>query len=232
MSAPTEPESPEEPPESLAGTVVKGVGLAGSGFALTQLITFATYLVLARLVTPSDFGEFAAATVVVGVGTLVAESGMLAALCSTAETLEEAMNSAFIATSRAVWCSPCSLSSALRWSGALHNHHITEVAAVMSGTMLLRLATVVPDSWLQRRFSFFRRVIVDPLGAAAFAAGTIIPAVTGMGVWRSYRHVCTDGYQRAGVVGARQLASRPRLATVKMSAQTGTLRPPRRGSSR
>src|SRR3954465_11253336 len=88
----------EPPPESLTSRVVRGVGLSGSGYLLTQLITLATYVVLARLATPGDFGDWAAATVVVGVGLLFTESGMLAALIQRRSRIQEAANTALIAT--------------------------------------------------------------------------------------------------------------------------------------
>jgi PST family polysaccharide transporter len=91
------------------------------------------------------------------------------------------------------------------------------VAAVMSGWMLLRLATIVPDASLQRRFSFFRRVIVDPLGVIAFAAGSIIAAAAGMGVWALI--IGTYAQATVNVLAAWALAGwrpHPRLASIGM----------------
>lgn len=56
---------PEIEPTNLSETVVRGVGLAGAGYVLAQAITLGFYLVLSRLATPSDFGEFAAGGLVV-----------------------------------------------------------------------------------------------------------------------------------------------------------------------
>ena len=216
MSSPVEGPAAEQPPDSLTGVVVKGVSLAGSGFVLTQLITFATYLVLARLVSPADFGVFAAGTIVVGVGTLIGESGMLAALIQSRENLEQAFNSAFLATlAGGTALTALALAAAPVIGLFFHSHEAALVAAVMSGWMLLRLATVVPDALLQRRFSFFRRVIVDPLGAVAFAAGTIIAAAAGMGVWALA--IGTYAQATVNVVAGWALSGwrpRPRLATI------------------
>src|SRR5215211_3526364 len=88
----------EPPAESLTNRVLGGVGLSGSGFLLTQLITLGTYLVLARLATPQDFGDWAAATVLVAVGVLFTESGMQAALIQRRGPIEEAANTALLAT--------------------------------------------------------------------------------------------------------------------------------------
>ena len=75
--------------KDLTGTVVRGTALAGIGYALSQILTLASYLVLARLVTPSEFGLFTAGLVMVGLARLYTESGMLAALVYRRDRLEE-----------------------------------------------------------------------------------------------------------------------------------------------
>src|SRR5918996_149876 len=89
---------PETEPSSLTGTVIRGVGLAGAGYVLTQVLTLVAYLVLARLATPEDFGQFAAATILVSVGLLFTESGMMAALIHRRDRIDEAASTATVAT--------------------------------------------------------------------------------------------------------------------------------------
>ena len=208
----------DEHPGGLARVVARGARFAGAGYVALQTITFGTYLVLAKLMVPSDFGEFAAATIVVGLGMLVGESGMLAALIQRRDGLDEALNSAFLATlAGGLLLSLLALAVAPVIGLVFHSEKTGVVAAAMSGWMLLRLATVVPDAFLQRRFSFVRRVIVDPLGGVAFAVGTILPAASGMGVWA----LVIGTYAQAGtnVAAAWALAGwrpKPRRATVRM----------------
>jgi O-antigen/teichoic acid export membrane protein len=218
MTSPGVPSDIEQPPDSMSGAVVRGVGLAGIGYVLSQIISFATYLALAKLATPADFGQFAAGTIVVGVGMTLSESGMLAALIQRKDRLEEALNSAFLATLiGGVVFSLLALAAAPIIGFFFHSHEVGIVAAVMSGWMLLRLATIIPDASLQRRFSFFRRVIVDPLGVIAFAAGSIVAAAAGMGVWALI--IGTYAQASVNVVAAWALAGwrpQPRLATIAM----------------
>jgi O-antigen/teichoic acid export membrane protein len=183
LSEHAEPSDAQHP--GLAGVVMRGVGLAGAGYGITQFVTFVTYLVLAKLISPATFGTFAAASTVVGVGTVVGESGMLAALIHRREDgLDEALNSALLATiSSGVLLSLLALATAPLVASFFHNHQAGTVAAVMSGWVFLRLLTIVPDAYLQRHFSFFRRVVADPLAVIAFSAGAIIAAASGMGVW-------------------------------------------------
>ncbi len=208
----------EPPPASLTGTVARGIGLSGMGYVLSQMLTFATYFVLAKLADPADFGHFAAGTVVVGVGTLVGESGMLAALIQRRDNLEEAFNSALLATlAGGVVLSLLALAAAPLVALFFHSHETGVVAAVMSGWMFLRLAAVVPDAMLQRRFSFRRRVIIDPLSTVAFAAGAIPAAAAGLGVWALA--IGTYASALVNVIAAWVFAGwrpRPRLASIAM----------------
>lgn len=171
-------------PHSLTGIVARGIGLSGAGYVFSQLLTFAAYLALAKLASPAAFGHFAAGTIVVGVGFLVGESGMLSALIQRRGDLEEALNSAFLANlAGGLVLTILSLAAAPLIALFFHSHTTGVVAAVMSGWMFLRVTAVVPDALLQRRFSFMRRVVIDPLATLAFAAGAIPAAVAGLEVW-------------------------------------------------
>src|SRR5436190_9308355 len=67
-------------PAELTRTVVRGVGVSAVGYGIAQALTFAFYVALAHLANPRDFGQLAAGSILVGVGMLFVESGMLAAL--------------------------------------------------------------------------------------------------------------------------------------------------------
>ena len=84
-----------EAPESLTRTTVRGISLAGAGYIVSQALNFLAYLVLVRLLTPRDFGLYAAGTLITGIGGLFAESGMLAALIKREDRLDEAASTAF-----------------------------------------------------------------------------------------------------------------------------------------
>jgi O-antigen/teichoic acid export membrane protein len=177
-------EGAEPSPESLSGVVTRGAGLAGIGYVLAQLLTFGAYLVLARLATPADFGRFAAAAIVVNAGSVLGESGIEAALQRRSGNLEEAANSAFLATVLGgLGLTLFALAAAPLIGLFFHSHETGVVAAVLSGWMLLRLLAIVPDALLMRSFSFARRVFIDPLSTVFFAAGAIPAAAAGLGVW-------------------------------------------------
>ena len=169
---------------SLGRTVRRGIGLAGAGHLVTQGITFASYVVLARILVPADFGRFAAGSILVGFGMLFVDSGMLAALVSRRERIEEAANTALLATiAGGVALGLVGLAASPLIALYFRSREIGFVAAAMSASFILRQATIVPNAILQRNLSFFRRVVCEPAAACAFGATAIAASSTGMGMW-------------------------------------------------
>jgi O-antigen/teichoic acid export membrane protein len=164
--------------------VVRGAGIAGVGFAVKQTLSLASYLVLARVATPRDFGEFAAGSILVAVGAILSESGMLAAVIQRRDRIEEAANTAVISTiAGGLGLGLLALAAAPLIGLVFDSHQIGLVAAAMSGTLVLNSGQLVPQALLQRRFSFLRRVVSDPLVVIAFGITAVIACSKGMGVW-------------------------------------------------
>jgi len=175
---------PEVEPTNLTETVVRGVGLAGAGYVLAQVLTLGFYFVLARLATPEDFGEYAAGAVLVSLGLLFTESGMMAALIHRRDRIDEAASTAVIATAVAGAGFALVALAASPLVGAIFDDStVAAVAAATSGLLFLRSLLVVPQAILQRRFSFLRRVVVEPAGVVAFGIGAVIATANGLGVW-------------------------------------------------
>jgi O-antigen/teichoic acid export membrane protein len=169
---------------ALRSRIVRGAGLAAAGFFLSRIITFGTYVAITNLITPREAGVFTAGTVVVGMALLFAESGMLGAIIHWRGDVEEAASTA-VASTAATGVLLTLLAAAVAPLVGLYfnSSQVGEIAAASAGFLLLRSLAIVPDALLQRRLSFLRRVAVDPLGAAAFAVGTIVAAANGMGAW-------------------------------------------------
>jgi O-antigen/teichoic acid export membrane protein len=91
-------ENEREEPRDLTSTVVRGVSLAGTGYLLAQVLNLGFFVILARLLKPADFGEFAAATVLISLSMLVTESGLASAVVQRRDQLEAAAATAVVAT--------------------------------------------------------------------------------------------------------------------------------------
>src|SRR5436305_2236965 len=171
-------------PPSMTGVVVRGISLAGIGYVLTQGSSLVSYLVLARLVQPRDFGHFAAGILIAGLGTLIGDTGMAAAVVRRHDGGEEVPNTALVSTlvSGAIM-TMLALAAAPLLGLFFHSHEVELIAAVMSGWLLLRMVEIVPQALLQRRLSFVRRMIVDPLAAIAYLVVAIVAGAGGLGAW-------------------------------------------------
>lgn len=206
-----------EQPTNLTQTVVRGAGFASGGLLLTQALTLAIYIVLARLATPHTFGTLAAASIFVAVGDLFIESGMTAAVIQRRDRLEDAFSTAFAATFVGGIVFTL-LSAALAPLAGLYfqSHQITLVAAAIAGSHFVTGAAVVPDALLQRRFSFVRRLLVDPIAIIALGVVSAFTLAHGFGVWGlvlgSYAHGVTRLVLTWSFVGWRPQLSRVSLA--------------------
>jgi O-antigen/teichoic acid export membrane protein len=164
--------------------VVRGVSLAGGGYVLAQVLTLAFFVVLARLVSPKDFGDYAAGTVLVSFGYLLSESGMMAALIHRPDRLEEAASTATISTcASGVLLGIGGLAVSPLIGSLFHSSRIGQVAAASAGLLFLHPLQVVPEALLQRRFSFLRRVVVEPASVVVFGATAVVLCASGLGVW-------------------------------------------------
>ncbi len=175
---------PELEPTNLSDTVARGAGMAGAGYVLAQVFTLAAFLVLARLASPNDFGTFAAGSMLVQIGLLFTESGMMAALIHRKDRIDEAASTAVIATAVAgLGFSILALAASPILAALFDSGEVGRIAAATSGLLLVRSLQVVPEALLQRRFSFLRRMIIEPAGVLVFGAGAIIACSQGLGAW-------------------------------------------------
>src|SRR3954454_5034770 len=174
----------DAPRESYRARALRGSALAFGGYGLTQVLNFVAYAALARVVTPHDFGLYAAGAVISGVAMLFAESGMLAALITRVDRLEEAHKTAPAGNVvSGVGLVALSVAVSPLVGLAFGNKQVGVVSAALSGVLLIRAMSIVPDALLQRRLSFARRLLGDPLGVVAFGITGIAIVLGGAGVW-------------------------------------------------
>ena len=177
-------ENEREEPRDLTSTVVRGVSLAGTGYLLAQVLNLGFFVILARLLKPADFGEFAAATVLISLSMLVTESGLASALVQRRDRLEAAAATAVVATAvSGISISLLALATAPLIGAFFHSSEITALAAASSGTIFLRTIATTPDALLQRQFSFVRRLFIEPAQVLAFGIAAVIAAEAHLGPW-------------------------------------------------
>jgi PST family polysaccharide transporter len=109
---------------------------------------------------------------------------MLAALIHRKDRLDEAASTATVATLLGGVALTLVALAASPLIGALfHSAQVGRVAAVSSGLLLIRSLLVVPEALLQRRFSFLRRLVIEPAGVTIFGVAAVALTANGLGVW-------------------------------------------------
>jgi PST family polysaccharide transporter len=109
---------------------------------------------------------------------------MLAAVIQRRDRVEEAANTAVLATfAGGLVLGVLGLAAAPVIGLIFDSRTIGLVAAAMAGLFVLSSGQIVPQALLQRRFSFLRRVVSDPLAVAVFGITAVVACAAGLGVW-------------------------------------------------
>ncbi|HEX3324652.1 MAG TPA: oligosaccharide flippase family protein [Solirubrobacterales bacterium] len=179
-----------------------------------QLLTAGVTVVLARLLTPSDYGLFAVALAVQLVGQRAAEMGLPAALVRMEETpsrqLQAAIGGVLLVTSTAL--ATLLLLAAFALAPAVGGSRTLEVIAIAGCAIPLYAARSMPMVLMERELRFGRVAIVETADTLAFNGFAIAAALAGLGVFSLAGAVPAGGL--AGVLTAwaiQPFARRPSL---------------------
>jgi O-antigen/teichoic acid export membrane protein len=149
---------------------------------LLRLGNFALGLVVARIVSPADFGVFAVALVVHSIVVNVAELGVTSSLIR--DTDEEVQRSGSTVVTIAIISSGLLALTMLLLSGQLAtilgNAHASNVIAVMSLTVFLAGPSAVPFSLLRRNFRMDKLFFT---GLANFVVSSVVIIALGLRGW-------------------------------------------------
>ncbi len=170
-------------PPSLTARTVRGFAWAFTSSAGQAVLQVGATIVLARLLTPEEFGSVAAALLVVGLAQLVTQLGVAAALVQQAELTREDEAAAFwfsvlVAVLAAVLLAGCA-------------PVLNPLVGLAAGSMLLPLLSLaivlagvaaVPLGLLQRHLRFRPMAVVDLLAAGPGVIGvSVVLALAGLG---------------------------------------------------
>ncbi|MEJ2888095.1 lipopolysaccharide biosynthesis protein [Actinomycetospora aeridis] len=170
--------------KGLSKTLRKGATISAAMLFVTQVISLAQTVIVARLLSPAEIGVFTLGTLFANFLTAMAGGGMKAALIQREYDIEEAANTAFWASvATGVVMSTGALLASPLLGMFFDDQLVGLIAAVTSGTLLVHALLNVPEALMQRRFNFKRKLIVDPLTAGSFAVVTVTACALGFGVW-------------------------------------------------
>jgi teichuronic acid exporter len=150
----------------------------------SQIITWAITLLVIRLLTPSDYGVLAMATVFVAFLSMFSELGLGPAVVQRPDVDLHLLRRVF----GVVLVVHISLTALLALAAPLiaafyAEPRVTAVVRVLSLQFFIAAFAVLPDAQLQRRMEFRNRSLLDLSGAVVGSVTTLAMALAGAGVW-------------------------------------------------
>ena len=168
---------------SLTGAALRGFAWSFTGSAGQAVLQIGATVVLARLLTPAEFGSAAAALLVVGLTQLVTQLGVAASLVHRTDLTDTEIAAAFwfsVIGSAVFAAGMVAYSAPLGgFVGLPPDSHLLRLLSV---TLLLAGVTAVPAGLLQRRLRFRPMAVVDLLAAGPATIGvSVVLALRGFG---------------------------------------------------
>lgn len=156
---------------------------AGAKFS-GQAVTWCITIFVMRLLSPSDYGLLAMASVLLALLGMFAEVGLGPALIQQKEIDEQKMRQAF----GIVLLVNIGLFLFLNLLAPLvarfySEPRLTDIVRVLSIQFLLGPLCVLPDVILQRQLEFKKRSLIDLGSAVLSSVATLVLAISGCGVW-------------------------------------------------
>lgn len=172
-------------PISLRRTAIGNILWQVISISYVYLARLIALLLLARLLSPADFGIVALGNVVIGFGNLIGQLGVGNALIQKSNITERHINTAFwIAMSTGAILFGTCLAGAHLIAQWLRSPDITACLKVLSVAFLIVSASVVPRALLQRRLAFKAIAFLQVLSyTAGYLIIGVIMALFGYGYW-------------------------------------------------
>ena len=151
---------------------------------LTQVLALAFFIVMAHYAPPSTFGEYAAASVLLGLSGLFTEAGMHAAVIQRSEEeLQEAASTAFLANLvGGVGLALLAVAAAPIVGLFFHSRTVGFASAALAATIPFSAASIVPGAMIRRRVST-RLAFVQPVSVIGYGVAGVALLAAGYGLW-------------------------------------------------
>jgi teichuronic acid exporter len=149
-----------------------------------QVIAWAITLVVIRILSPTDYGLLAMASVFIGFLTMFSEFGLGSAVVQRTE-----IDIATLRRTFGVIVAVHFLLAGLAFGAApiiadfFAEPRVAPIVRVLSAQFVFAAFAVIPDAMLQRRMEYRRRSLLDLAGAIVSSMTTLALAFAGHGVW-------------------------------------------------
>ena len=169
---------------ALDRSFARGIAWTGSVKWIVQLVTWGTTIVVARILTPEDYGLLAMGAVLLAFITLLSESGIGVTVVTVRDITSEQIaqiNGAAVLLGVASFAAACLLAVPVGWF--YESSALPPVIMTLSLTLVITGFRVVPGALLQRDLRFPRLAVIDAAQGLTQAFTTILLAVLGFRYW-------------------------------------------------
>ncbi len=175
---------PPPPPDRLDRSFARGLAWTSAARWGSQVVSWLSTFLVARLLVPEDYGLVGMATVFLGLVRLLSEFGLGTAVVTLRELdrRQVAQINGLAVLAGAAGCAGSWLLAAPigRFYG---EPRLPAVVMVMGATFLISALRSVPLALLQKQLRFRRIAVVDILESVLVAVSAVLLALAGLGYW-------------------------------------------------
>jgi O-antigen/teichoic acid export membrane protein len=204
----------------LRSKTVKAIGHLGVGGAMGKIISLATTLVMARILTPADYGLMAIAMVVIGFVSFFNEVGIGAAIVQRAKLTQSEINGCFaVALMASLFLFTVTNLASGAVANFMGNPRLGPMISVLAGAFVLGAFGTVPQALLRKDMHYKSVAGVALLATIVQSLLCLALAWSGFGVWalvwgfvassavQSLGAFLLAGWRPVGRYGIREAAS-------------------------
>jgi O-antigen/teichoic acid export membrane protein len=170
--------------EGLAQAARRGLVFTGGTYAARASLEFGTSVVLARLLSPGDFGVVAVGQAFLQLSYVVGNLGMGAAVVQARDLSEADRRAATTVSTASALLLALMCAAAAPWAAAFFAMPVLRPAMpIMAGEIVLSGLAATPTAILRRRLHYGRAAAVDLGSGLVYALVSITLALLGHGIW-------------------------------------------------
>ena len=162
----------------------RGIAWLGGVKWIVQLLTWGTTIVVARILTPEDYGLLTMGAVLLAFITLLSESGIGITVVTVREITAQQIgqiNGAAVLLGVTSFAAACLAAFPVSWFYRAPS--LPPVIIALSFTLVFSAFRVVPGALLQRELRFPRLAVIDASQGLVQALTTVVLAVMGFRYW-------------------------------------------------
>jgi teichuronic acid exporter len=171
-------------PSTLDGALIRGIAWTGGIRWTSQILTWVATIVVARLLSPDDYGLVGMAMVYLGLVTLLSEFGIGATIVMLRDLTSEQVaqiNSLALIFGVTAFLLSCAVAVPLGWF--FREPQLPPVIMALSLAFIMSAVRVVPSSLLQKELRFKWLALIDGGQAVLSACTMIVLAFLGLRYW-------------------------------------------------